>query len=391
MRLIMLAGMTVFLLLSACGGGGSGAGGGGSGAGGGGTGTSGPSKTVAGYAYTIQSPSSSSPGELMYNAVYSDGSIGQEAVLVDVTPATSGNATMSLTQGKINGTTYLFVASGAAATVASYSLSGNGTSATLINSVSTGQVPMSLAVNSTGSVLYVGCMNGSIYTYSISSTGSLSPLQSPAFTACSYCDIVSIAIAPSGDYLIADSGISTTDSSFYQLNIGANGTLTQVGTPQTVTGWAYNLIANPSTSHGTYFYAGGTGDSNYFTIAATSSSISVTTNTTSVGEAFPVWIDPTGTWLSMLYSAPNTPTSTSMQQYTISSSGSLSVNGSEISVNSQGTVSSSLGGYDSTSGFVIVRAESNILVLGYNSLTGSLTLKNSGLGGNEGFAYLQMD
>lgn len=294
---------------------------------------------------------------------------------------------------KISGSHFIFEVNLASNTVSSYQVSTSGTSATKIGSYSTesGCGPISLTSNPGNTVIYVGCQDGGIDTYTINSNGSLTPLQAPAYTAGSNYDIESMAVDSTDSYLVVNAGINTTQSEFLLLTIGGGGALTLKASQTGFTGWAPVLVQDPVTTHGNYYYAGGTSDSNYFTITATSSSISVTANSASVEEVFPVWIDPTGTWLSMLYSAPNTPTSTSMQQYTISSSGSLSANGSEVSVNSQGTVSSSLGGYDSTSGFVIVRAESNILVFGYNSFNGSLTLKNSGLGGNEGFAYFQID
>ena len=361
----------ILLLLSSCAGGGSSGGETGTGA------SAGSKKTVIGYIFSTP---------LLENALYSDGSVDGSP-----TSLTSGTGTGNLLAVAIAGTgNILFQTNASANDVISWKVFKNGT----VSQIGTyndepGCSPESLAATKTE--LFVGCQYGGIDSFTINADGSLSVLQAPAYTAGTNYDINSMAIDQSGTYLIVNAAVTTTDSEFLQLAIGGGGTLTLSSSQTGIVGWQRTLIADPNTTHGNYFYAGGGEDTNYYVVSESGGTITATEQSALQENSWPVWIDSSGTWLSMLDSAPNTPTSTSIQQYTISSSGSLSVNGAEISVNSQGTVSSSLAGYDSAYGFVIMMAGDVIIVGAPNSLNGSMTIKGTGIGGYNGLAYVPVN
>jgi len=177
-RLIMLTGMTVFLLLTSCAGGG----------GGGGTGGSGSTKTVIGYAFTtVQNGSPSLPGNIDATAIYSDGSVGGSPTTVATTDSGGGNLLLV----KLSGTYYLFQTNQSANTVSAWKVSPSGNSLTKVGSYygESGCSPDSLAANSSGTELFLGCGNGGIDTFTINTDGSLTTLQSPAYTAGANYDI----------------------------------------------------------------------------------------------------------------------------------------------------------------------------------------------------------
>jgi len=376
-RLFMIAGMAV--LLTACAGGGSG----------GGSDPSGSSKTVIGYAYTvIQSGDSSPTGILEATAVYSDGSVDGTGTSVATTDSGGGNLLLVT----ISGTNYIFKTNGGADTVSSYKVAA-GNSITKIGSYSddTGCGPFSLATNKTGTELFVGCTAGGIDTFMINSDGSLSTLQAPAYVAGSGDQINSMTVDQSGSYLIVNAAVNTYNSEFIQLSIGGGGALTLSSSQTGIVGWQWVTISDPNTTHGNYFYAGGSGDTNYYLISESGGTITVTEQTALETYSWPVWIDQTGSWLTSLNSKPLTPQTTYIQQYTIGSGGTLSTNGSSVTINSTWEDSASPAQYDSVHGFVIMRAENAIIVGAPNSLNGLMTIKGTGTGGYYGLAYVPVD
>ncbi len=360
--------MIALLFLSGCAGGG---------ASGGGTGGSGPTKKVIGYAFTT--------GPFQKTAVYSDGSVdgagtsisngGANLLVVSV----SGKNFIVETGNVVDGITVWEVSSsGGVSQVGSY-LDSSGCS------------PGSLAANKTGTELFVGCANGGIDTFTINSDGSLTVLQSPAYTAGANYDINSMALDQSGTYLIVNAAVTTTDSEFLQLTVGGGGALTLSSSQTGIVGWQSTLIADPNMTHGNYFYAGGSGDTNYYIVSESGGSITATEQTALEVDSWPVWIDSTGSWLTSLNSKSNTPQTTYIQQYAIGTSGTLTTNGSSVTINSTWEDSASPAQYDSTYGYVIMRAENAIIVGAPNSLNGSMTILGTGTGGYGGLAYVPVN
>jgi hypothetical protein len=153
-----ISGITIFLLLAAC------AGGGGSSA----PSSGGSSATIIGYAYTtVQNGSPSNPGSIATTAIYSDGSV--EGVPTTVATTDSGGGELLLV--KVSGIYYLFQTNQSANTLSSWKVSSAGNSLAKIGSYSpeSGCSPGSLAVNKTDTVLYLGCGNGGIDTFTIQS------------------------------------------------------------------------------------------------------------------------------------------------------------------------------------------------------------------------------
>ena len=363
-RLIMLTGMMTFFLLASCAGGGSG----------GGADPSGPTKTVIGYVFTT--------GPLQKTAVYSDGSVDGIG-----TPIANGGGTLLLVT--VSGKNFLIETGNVVGGITVWQVSPSGGVSQLGSySDSSGCGPDILAANKTGTEIFVGCANGGIDTFTINADGSLTALQLPAFSAGSNNDINAMVFDQVGSYLIVNAAITTTDSKFLQLAIGSGGTLSLAGSQTGIIGWFPVLISDPNTTHGNYFYAGGSGDTNYYRISESGGTITATQETSPELDFWPVWVDQTGTWLSALNSKANTPQNTYLQQYTIGSSGTLTTNGSSVPINSMWEDSSSPAQYDSTYGFVIMRAENVIIVGAPNSLNGAMTIKGTGTGGYGGLAYV---
>lgn len=374
-RLITLTGMIFLLFLTGCGGGG------------GGSTSSGSTKTVIGYVFTtIQNGSPSVPGNIETTAIYSDGSVEGSPSSVATTDSGGGNLLLM----KISATYYLLQTNASANTVSSWKVSSSGNALTKVGSYTgeSGCSPGSLAISKTGTELFVGCGNGGIDTFTINSDGSLTVLQTPSYTVGANYYINSMTVDQSGTYLIVNAAVTTTDSEFLQLAIGGGGALTLSSSQTGIVGWQTTLISDPSTTHGNYFYAGGSGDTNYYVVSESGGTITATEQTSLDVDFWPVWIDSTGSWLTSLNSKSNTPQTTYIQQYTIGSSGTLSTNGSSVTINSVWESSSSPAQYDSTYGYVIMRAENAIIVGVPNSLNGSMTILGTGTGGYFGLAYV---
>lgn len=376
-RLILLTEVMTFFLLAACAGGG----------GGSAPSTGGSSATIIGYAYTtVQNGPRSNPGNIDATAIYSDGSVDGSPTTVASTDSGGGN----LLSVKFSGTYYLFQTNPSANTISSWKVSSAGNSLAKIGSYSpeSGCSPESLAVNKTNTVLYLGCGNGGIDTFAINADGSLTALQLPAYNAGSNNAINAMVLDQSGSCLIVNAAVTTTDSKFLQMAIGSGGALTLSASQTGIVGWFPVRISDPSTTNGNYFYAAGSGDTNYYRISESGGTITATQYSSPEMYYWPVWIDQTGTWLTSLNSKANTPQNTYLQQYTIGSSGTLTTNGSPVSINSTWEDSSSPAQYDSTYGFVIMRAENLIIVGAPNSLDGSMSIKGTGTGGYGALAYV---
>ena len=358
----------LLFFFSACGTGG--------GTGGGSTGgenAGGSSKKIIGYAFTT--------GPLQETAIYSDGSVEG----VGTTLASGSGNLISLT---VSGNNYLFQPN-ASDGITAWKVSNSG-SISQVGSYNdaSGCGPDNLAINPSKTELFVGCSNGGIDTFNINSDGSLTALQTPAYTAGANYDINSMVLDQSGTYLIVNAAVTTTDSEFLQLEVGSGGSLTLSSSQTGIVGWQSTLIADPNTTHGNYFYAGGSGDTNYYVVSESGGTISATEQSALQENSWPVWIDPTGSWLTTLNSIGSTPQSTFIQQYAIGHTGTLTTNGSPVTVNSMWEPSSSPAQYDSAYGYVIMRAENAIIVGAPNSLNGSITIKGTGTGGFYGLAYV---
>ena len=358
--------MIALLFLSGCAGGG---------ASGGGTGGSGPTKKVIGYAFTT--------GPFQKTAVYSDGS-------VDGAGTSISNGGANLLVVSVSGKNFIVETGNVVDGITVWEVSSSGGVSQLGSYYdSSGCGPDSLAAN--GTELFVGCANGGIDTFTINSDGSLTVLQSPAYTAGANYDINSMALDQSGTYLIVNAAVTTTDSEFLQLTVGGGGALTLSSSQTGIVGWQSTLIADPNMTHGNYFYAGGSGDTNYYIVSESGGSITATEQTALEVDSWPVWIDSTGSWLTSLNSKSNTPQTTYIQQYAIGTSGTLTTNGSPVTINSTWEDSASPAQYDSTYGYVIMRAENAIIVGAPNSLNGSITIKGTGTGGYGGLAYVPVN
>jgi hypothetical protein len=362
--LTKVGGLIILLILSSCAGGG--------GAGGGNTG--GTSNKIIGYAFTT--------GPFQKTAVYSDGSV--EGVGTEI--ASGGGNLLSIS---ISGKTFMFETGNVVDGITVWQVSSTGNVSQLGSYLdSSGCAPGSLATSKTGTELFVGCGNGGIDTFTINADGSLTTLQAPAYTAGTNHYINSMALDQSGTYLIVNAAVTTTDSEFLQLTVGGGGTLTLSSSQTGIVGWQSTLISDPNTTHGNYFYAGGSGDTNYYIVSESGGTITATEQTALEVDSWPVWIDQTGSWLTSLNSKTNTPQTTYIQQYSVGTSGTLTTNGSSITINSMWEDSSSPAQYDSSYGYVIMRAENAIIVGAPNTLNGSMTIKGTGTGGYGGLAYV---
>lgn len=370
MKIIQMTGALVLsLLLSSCA-----AGGGGTGGSGGGTGATGSKKTVIGYAFTT--------GPFQKTAVYSDGSVDGVG-----TSIADGGGTLLLVT--VSGKNFIVETGNVVDGITVWAVSSSGNVSQVGSYLdSSGCGPGRLAANKTGTEIFVGCGNGGIDTFTINSNGSLTSLQSPAYNAGTNHDINSMTLDQSGTYLIVNAAVSTTYSEFLQLSVGGGGALTLSNSQTGIVGWQFTLISDPNTAHGNYFYAGGSGDTNYYLVSESGGTITATEQTAPEIDSWPVWIDSTGSWLTSLNSKSNTPQTTYIQQYVIGTSGTLTTNGSSVTINSTWEDSSSPAQYDSSYGYVIMRAENAIIVGAPNSLNGSITIKGTGTGGYAGLAYV---
>ena len=358
--------MIGLLLFSSCAAGG--------GTGGGSTGNAvGASKKIIGYAFTT--------GPLQETAIYSDGS-------VDGVGTTLASGSGNLISLNLSGSNFLLQPNASdGITVWKVSNSGSISQVGSYNDAS-GCGPDNLAINPSKTELFVGCSNGGIDTFTINSDGSLTVLQAPAYSAGANQDINSLAVDQAGSYLIVNAAVTTTDSEFLQLAIGGGGTLTLSSSQTGIVGWQSTMISDPNTTHGNYFYTGGSGETNYYLVAESGGTITATEQTALEENSWPVWIDATGSWLTTLNSISSTPQSTFIQQYTIGNTGTFSTNGDPVTINSMWEPSASPAQYDQAYGFVIMRAENVIIVGAPNSLNGSMTIKGTGTGGFYGLAYV---
>ena len=363
-RLTKWCGLVILLILSSCAGGGSG----------GGTGASGSTKTVIGYVFTT--------GPLQKTAIYSDGSVAGSGTSIS-------NGGANLLGVTFSGKNFLIETGNIVDGITVWGVGTTGGLSQVGSYPDTSDCgPESLAINKTETELFVGCANGEIDTFTVNSDGSLTTLQAPAYSAGANYDINTMAVDQSGTYLIVNAAVTTTDSEFLQLAIGGGGSLTLSSSQTGIIGWFPVVISDPNTTHGNYFYAGGSGNTNYYRISESGGTITATEQTALEPYSWPVWIDSTGSWLTTLNSNDLTPQTTYILQYSIGTSGTLTTNGSSVTINSMWEDSSSPAQYDSSYGFVIMRAENVIIVGAPNSLNGSMTIKGMGTGGYGGLVYV---
>ena len=318
-------------------------------------------------------------------AIYSDGSVDGTGTEI----ASGGGNIISVS---VSGKNFIIETGNVSNGVTSWEVSSTG-SVTQVGSYSdsSGCGPKSLAATKNGTELFVGCTYGVIDTFTINEDSSLTTLQAPAYNVGANLDVNAMVVDQSGTYLIVNAAESTTQSQFLQLSIGSGGALTLSSSQTGIVGWFPVMIADPSTKNGNYFYAGGSGEEtspNYYIVSESGGTITATEKTDTETFSWPVWIDSTGSLLTMLNSSTNTPQTTYIQQYSIGTSGSLTTSGSTVNINSTSSATASPAQYDSTYGYVIMRAENAIIVGAPNLLNGSMTITGMGTGGYSGLAYV---
>jgi len=363
-----ILGAVLLSSLSACGGGGSGGPGG---TGGGGLPTD--NSPLVGYSYSVEAGSTiTSPGNVMAGAILADGSGGASTTLTGVTgiaPETPALAT-------VGGASYLFVPSANSDNLAVFQVSGSSlvqTSGTISLSYS----PQGNAIGViSGPYLVLGDNLGNIHIYPVESGGILGAETTYATVSSTYA-ITGIAASPDNRYLMVEgrgTG-SNTNVEFSEFQIGSGGQLTLVGSATLAdTYFNYsNLVADPATTNGDYFYSGGT--NGFYLVSASASGPTATvlfTPTDGGGEwDFVGWIDPTGTWVYVDAWDAHTSTYT-FDKFSIGTTGQTTYVGTEPNCNPSNNAATFTGTYNAFQGVVLFSVPIPS-VCSYNAATGDLT------------------
>nr|EES53866.1 MAG: conserved hypothetical protein [Leptospirillum ferrodiazotrophum] len=376
--LIVSALFISFLAFSACGGGGgggasSGGGSGSIGSGGGSSGSgTGSTSPVVGYSYYVGIPGTRDVAAL---AIHADGSGGTSTTLSDVTGLYPSTPAMATT----GGASYLFVPSGTSDNLTIFQATGSSL-VQVGGALSLSYTPQNQAICVlSGPYLVLGDYQGNIHVYPVLAGGSLGTETTYAALASTY-GITGIAASPDNKYLLAEGKQNGYGNvGFSEFRIGAGGALVMVGsTTLSSTYFNYsNLVADPSTTNGHYFYSGGT--NGFYLISASASGPSVTvlfTPTDGGGEwDFVGWIDPTGTWVYV--NAWNSHTSTyTFDQFSIGTTGLTTYVGTEPNCNPANNAADFQGTYNAAQGVVLFSA-AGTTVCTYSSLGGVLTKPSS--------------
>ncbi len=365
---IGMLGLGLLSTLSACGGGGSGGYGG---SGGGGLPTD--QSPLVGYSYSVEAGTSvSSPGNVLAVAIHADGSGGTSTTLSGVT----GSNPQPPALATVGGIGYLFVPSAVSGNLTVFQV--NGSSLVQIGgaiSLSYSPQENAIAVMS-GPYLVLGDDQGNIHVYPVVAGGSIG-VETTYSTVSSTYAITGIAASKDNKYLLVEgrgTG-SNTNIEFFEFSIGTGGHLTPVGStvlPDTYFNYS-NLVADPSTANGDYFYSGGT--NGFYLVSASASGPTATvlfTPTDGGGEwDFIGWIDPTGTWVYVDAWDSHTSAYT-FDQFSIRTTGQTSYVGTEPNCNPANTAASFQGTYNASQGFVLFSAEGTP-VCSYNAIGGILT------------------
>ena len=354
----------------------------GGGGGAGGVSNSGPAPTPALYSYGISSGSTTnSPGSVGVVGIDSAG-VGISSQFYSGVTTSEPVAEASATVG---GKSFLYVVIQNSNVVDEFAV--NGLNVTKLGSVATGVGPVSIYVDPSRNLVFVGDSNnttaggGDIYSYTINSNGTLSPVGTPAFS--NVDPVYAVQEDTTGTYLIAGCEIGNPVSGWVAKSfmVNTDGTLTYVASSGSGAGIvpAYFAVV-PNTTNGDILYGAVQFPYNnspyFYTVVVTSSTVTLTSTPKTSGNYYsPAWIDPTGTWLFEATYNPST-NSEVLTQYKIGASGSLTLGpeGSLTVANGNngfiGGVTNSVSGYISTSGTVIFPLGYALL---YNAMNGSLS------------------
>ncbi len=380
----------VLVLMTACGGGGGGTGGGSN---------SGPAPTPALYYYGINDgPTVNSPGTVVAVGINNSGvSISSQGYAGVTTSQPVAEAVAT-----VGGKSFLYVVIQNSNVVDEFAV--NGLNVTKLGSVATGVGPVSIYVDPSRNIVFVGDSNnttaggGDIYSYTINSNGTLSPVGTPAFN--NVDPVCAVQEDTTGTYLIAGCEVGSPVSGWVAKSfmVNSDGTLNYVASSGSGSGIvpAYFAVV-PNTTNGDILYGAVQfpyDNSPYFyTVVVTSSTVTLTSTPKTAGSFYaPAWIDPTGTWL--FEAAYNASTNSEvLTQYRIGNSGALTI-GSEGSITLTngsngffGGVTESVSGYISRSGTVVFPYGGGGSALLFNSINGSLSNPQGvSLGGADGIA-----
>ena len=358
-------GVLLLPCLSACGGGGSGSPGGS-----GGSGFPTDESPLVGYSYSVEAGNSvSSPGNAIAQAILADGSGGKYITLTGVTgidPQLPALAT-------VGGSGYLFVPSAVSDNLTVFQT--NGSSLVQVGgAIALSYSPQGNAIAVlSGPYLVLGDDLGNIHVYSVESGGILGVERTYATVSSSYA-ITGIAASPDNKYLMVEGTEANTSVEFSEFQIGSGGQLTLVGsTTLSPTNFNFsNLVADPSTTNGDYFYSGGT--NGFYLISASASGPTVTvlsTPTDGGGEwDFVGWIDPTGTWIYIDAWDAHTSAYT-FDQFSIGPTGQTTYVGTEPNCNPANTAASFNGTYNASQGLVLFSV-TRTPVCTFNAIGGDL-------------------
>ena len=366
----------LIVVLASCG-----AAGGGSGGSGGSEGGLPSSRSpLAGYSYSVEAGTTvSSPGNAMALAIYADGSGGTSTILTGAT----GIAPQQPALATLGGDSYLFIPSANSDNLTVFQV--NGSSLVPVGgAISLSYSPQGNAIAvMSGPYLVLGDNLGNIHVYPVVTGGGIGAETTYSTVSSTYA-ITGIAASKDNRYLMVEgrgTG-SNTNIEFSEFRIGSGGGLTPVGsTTLAATFFNYsNLVADPSTTNGDYFYSGGT--NGFYLVSASASGPTATvlsTPTDGGGEwDFVGWIDPTGTWVYVDAWDSHTSTYT-FDQFSIGTTGQTSYVGTEPNCNPANTAASFQGTYNASQG-VVLFSVSGTPVCTYNSIGGNLSKPASSYG-----------
>lgn len=340
----------MLVLLSACGGGGSSGGGGAYGSSSGPGGPGGGAVPTAFTVYGAQCTNTNQNGIVLIDPVDTQGVVLSGAV---TGPAT-GPCPEPLLGVTISGANYLYVANTNGDTngntISIYRV--NGSSVTSLGAVTAPGAIGGAQMVFAGGSLFVPMTSGAISSWAVGGDGTLTLENAAAYTV-SGGQPQAMSSDATRKYLIVSEYAGLTSWNALALAIGTEGTLSLDSEQTGILGSANFILPDPVLSSGNYLYASGEGffyelslsSGGTINVTDVSSSIAPTNET----EPYPVWIDPTGTWLYLAEADFGTGAET-LVQYRIDSSGTLSA-GSEAPVQIASGTNGSFGGFTNSPGY----------------------------------------